>query len=39
MIEREKITEKIKSLPEASIKVPAEFIEFLETKRKNQLKG
>jgi len=34
MAEREYIIEKIKSLPEESIKEIADFIGFLETKRK-----
>lgn len=34
MIQREHIIERIKSLPEESIKEVADFIEFLEAKRK-----
>jgi len=34
MIERENIIKKIRSLPEGTLKEVAEFIEFLETRRK-----
>jgi hypothetical protein len=39
MIQRENIIELINSLPEESIREVADFIEFLEAKRKRLVKG